>query len=68
MFNKLDDDKIPKRFDNVKQWIPCLFLQSQFDTGKYLLYFHGNGEDIYHCRELCFHISTRLNVFFHKQK
>lgn len=27
-----------------------------------MIFFHGNGEDIYTCRDLCQHICNRLNV------
>ena len=42
--------------------IPCLILKSGVPTNKVLIYFHGNGEDIYLSYELLTHIRNNLNV------
>lgn len=46
----------------VESYIPCLLLQSEVPTDKILVYFHGNGEDIYLAYELASHLRDHLNV------
>ena len=45
---------------------PCLLLQSKFPTSKILVYFHGNGEDIYLAYDLLGHLRNYLQVIFFK--
>ena len=40
--------------------IPCLYLPAKDHRAKFVLFFHGNGEDIYASRELCLHICENL--------
>jgi hypothetical protein len=42
--------------------IPCLYLSSDTNQNKFLIFFHGNGEDIFYCRDLCQHICNKLDV------
>jgi hypothetical protein len=42
--------------------VPCLLLRSGFPTNKIMIYFHGNGEDIYLAYDLLSHIRNNLNV------
>lgn len=46
----------------VIDFIPCLILKSGIPTNKLLIYFHGNGEDVYLSYDLLVHIRNSLNV------
>ena len=49
-------------------YIPCLLLKSMVHTKKIIIYFHGNGEDIYLSYDLLNHLRNSLNVFSFKKK
>ena len=43
--------------------IPCLFTPNpDLNSKKFILYFHGNGEDIGHCKDISFHLSQTLRI------
>jgi len=46
----------------VEYYIPCMLLKSNVPTTKLMIYFHGNGEDIYLAYDLLSHIRNNLNV------
>lgn len=43
-------------------YIPCLLMDSESNSDKIILFFHGNGEDIYLSEELIDSLFTTLNV------
>ena len=48
--------------ENVKNSIPCLFLQAGKLTDTILVYFHGNGEDILGCHAFLSNMSQNIQV------
>ena len=62
----LTDRTVPrypaKAKEQISGFIPCRFLCSLFPTNKILVYFHGNGEDIYLSSDLLIHIRNNMNV------
>jgi len=55
--------KDPKtRSGDVIGHIPCLILKAGVPSNKILIYFHGNGEDVYLSYDLLAHIRSNLNV------
>jgi esterase/lipase len=64
-FSKLNSYKkqiiyIPK--PNEEKYIPCLFVIEYNCSSNFLIYFHGNGEDIFSCELLGFHLSSELHM------
>ena len=54
---------IPKsNQNNEENYIPCLFVIEYNYSANFLIYFHGNGEDIFSCELLGFHISRELKM------
>jgi esterase/lipase len=58
---------IPKDNKNgiTNDYIPCLFLPNQIlgaISKQFLLYFHGNAEDIFNARQLAEQLSTQLQL------
>ena len=47
---------------NEENYIPCLFVIEYNCCSNFLLYFHGNAEDIFSCELLGFHISKELRM------
>lgn len=43
-------------------FIPCLYLDSNFNSSKILVFFHGNGEDIQQSFDLMNHIRNNFRV------
>ena len=46
----------------TSSYIPCLLLRSGICTRKFMVYFHGNGEDVNLAYDLLCHIRNNLNV------
>lgn len=46
--------------DKLLYHIPCLYLPARDHRAKFVLFFHGNGEDINNSLELCSHICDQL--------
>jgi len=51
----------------IERYIPCLFLEkpeeeNSWTTNSILIYFHGNGEDIFQSFELLDYLRYYLNV------
>lgn len=73
---KNDKETILKEFEQNKEefisknllgHIPCLFLQSikkNLISKNYLLYFHGNAEDIFYARDIADRMRNNLSVRF----
>jgi hypothetical protein len=59
-----DDEHLELPDTTLKKivYIPCLFLPAEIDTPRTLLYFHGNGEDIYQSMELLRSLHKNLMV------
>lgn len=36
-----------KNKDDIANYIPCLFIQDYEQSSKFLIYFHGNSDDIF---------------------
>lgn len=51
-----------KPTETIEYYIPCMVLKSTLPTSKMLIYFHGNGEDIYLAYDLLSHIRNNLSV------
>ena len=47
---------------NEENYIPCLFVIEYNCCSNFLLYFHGNAEDIFSCELLGFHIARELQM------
>ena len=48
--------------DDIKNYIPCLFIQAYEETSKFLIFFHGNAEDIFSCELFCQHLCENLKM------
>ena len=48
--------------DDIKNYIPCLFIPAYEETSKFLIFFHGNAEDIFSCELFCQHLSEYLKM------
>lgn len=51
--------------DSIKGYIPCLFLKSlkkNLLSKNFMLYFHGNAEDIFYARDIADRIRSNLPV------
>ena len=46
----------------VMGYIPCRLLYALLTTRKIMIYFHGNGEDIYLSSRFLFHVRKNMNV------
>ena len=54
------NEDIPK--PNEEKYIPCLFVIEYNCSSNFLIYFHGNAEDIFSCELLGFHLSSELHM------
>lgn len=67
-FSKINSFKdqiiyIPKRINSgTTQYIPCLFVIEYDCSSNFLIYFHGNSEDIFECELFGFHLSRELKM------
>lgn len=54
---------IPKINNNDSLvYIPCLFVVEYDCCSNFLIYFHGNAEDIFSCELIAFHLSRELKM------
>lgn len=64
-YSKYYKENISKQ--DIQGYIPCLFLESKIKnkiSKNFLLYFHGNAEDIFYAREIADRIRNNLSVNF----
>ena len=47
--------------DSVENYIPCLFLRNT-NSSKYMIFFHGNSEDIFNVENIGLYFKTNLNM------
>ena len=50
--------------DSPTGFIPVLYLESRDHSDNLLMYFHGNGEDVFSSYPLLDHLRTTLEVLF----
>ena len=55
---------IPKGDDNcdIRNYIPCLFIQEYEQSSKFLIFFHGNTEDIFNSELIGQYFSEQLKM------
>ena len=48
--------------DDIKNYIPCLFIPEFENTSKFLIFFHGNRDDIFSSELFCQYFSEKLKM------
>ena len=48
--------------DDIKNYIPCLFIPEFENTSKFLIFFHGNRDDIFSSILFCQYFSEKLKM------
>lgn len=48
--------------EDLKNYIPCLFIPEYEQSSKFLIYFHGNSDDIFSSELFCQYFSEKLNM------
>ena len=51
-----------KNKDDIANYIPCLFIQDYEQSSKFLIYFHGNSDDIFSSELFCQHLCENLKM------
>jgi len=51
-----------KNKDDITNYIPCLFIQEYEQSSKFLIYFHGNSDDIFTSELFCQHLCENLKM------
>ena len=62
---KIKDLELQKEYDEVIGYIPCLLLQynkKNLLSKNFLIYYHGNAEDIFFAREIAERIKQNLSI------
>ena len=48
--------------NDIANYIPCLFIQEYEQSSKFLIYFHGNSDDIFSSELFCQHLCENLKM------
>ena len=51
-----------KNKNDISNYIPCLFLPEYDHSSKFLIYFHGNRDDIFSSELFCQYFSEKLKM------
>lgn len=61
LFNRnMSVENFKKR--HIISYIPCQYLPSSLKPRKFMLFFHGNDEDIFFCKNFCQYLCDKLNI------
>ena len=51
-----------KNKESASNYIPCLFIKEHEKSSKFLIYFHGNSDDIINSELFCQYFSEKLRM------